>query len=102
MGMMLTGRRVPAAEGQQLGFVNEVVPPGRALAGAKRWAAQILECAPLSVRASKQAAMRGLGLPLEEAMAGRYDGIGAMVKSQDFVEGPRAFSQKRPPKWQGK
>jgi crotonobetainyl-CoA hydratase len=102
MGMMLTGRRVTAAEGQALGFVNEVVPVGQALAGAKRWAAQILECAPLSVRASKEAAMRGLGLQLEEAMAVRYDGIAAMVKSQDFIEGPLAFSQKRPPKWQGK
>ena len=101
MGMMLSGRRVSAAEGQQLGFVNEVVPVGQAVAGAKRWAAQILECAPLSVRASKEAAMRGLGLQLEEAMAVRYDGIAAMVKSQDFIEGPLAFSQKRPPKWQG-
>ena len=102
MGMMLTGRRVSAQEGQQLGFVNEVVPAGQALAGAKKWAAQILECAPLSVRASKQAAMGGMGLPLEEAMAVRYDGIAAMVKSQDFIEGPLAFSQKRPPRWQGK
>jgi enoyl-CoA hydratase/carnithine racemase len=46
--------------------------------------------------------MRGLGLRLEEAMAGRYEGTVAMVKSQDFIEGPLAFSQKRPPKWQGK
>ena len=102
MGMLLTGRRVSAREGLQLGFVNEVVPAGQALAGAKRWAAQILECAPLSVRASKQAALRGLGLPLEDAMAARYDGIAALVKSQDFVEGPLAFAQKRPPRWQGK
>jgi acyl-coenzyme A synthetase/AMP-(fatty) acid ligase len=39
MGMILTGRRVPAAEGQTLGFVNEVVPAGHAVDGAKRWAA---------------------------------------------------------------
>src|SRR6056297_3528021 len=37
MGMILTGRRVGAAEGKELGFVNEVVPEGEALAGAKRW-----------------------------------------------------------------
>jgi crotonobetainyl-CoA hydratase len=102
MGMMLTGRRVSAAEGQQLGFVNEVLPVGKAVEGAKKWAALILECAPLSVRASKEAALRGLGLPLEQAMTGRYDGIAAMVKSQDFIEGPLAFSQKRAPRWQGK
>jgi crotonobetainyl-CoA hydratase len=102
MGMLLTGRRVPAAEGKQLGFVNEVVPVGQALAGAKKWAALILECAPLSVRASKEAAMRGLGLSVEEAQATRFDGIATMVKSKDFIEGPLAFSQKRAPSWQGK
>ena len=102
MGMLLTGRRVPAAEGKQLGFVNEVVPVGQALAGAKKWAALILECAPLSVRASKEAAMRGLGLSVEDAQATRFDGIVTMVKSKDFIEGPLAFSQKRAPSWQGK
>ena len=61
MGMLLTGRRVSAEEGYRLGFVNEVVPAGEALAGARRWADQILECAPLSVRASKQSAYQGLG-----------------------------------------
>src|SRR4030088_2904541 len=44
LGMILTGRRVSAAEGKDLGFINEVVPQGEALAAAKRWAAQILEC----------------------------------------------------------
>ena len=103
MGMLLTGRRVPAAEGKELGFVNEVVPKGQALEAAKVWAAQILECAPLSVRASKQAAMVGLGVAgVEEAQAGKYDQLYAMLKSQDFIEGPKAFAEKRTPNWQGK
>ena len=38
LGMILTGRHVPAQEGYELGFVNEVVPEGQALAGARRWA----------------------------------------------------------------
>jgi enoyl-CoA hydratase/carnithine racemase len=102
MGMLLTGRRVPAEEGRELGFVNEVVAHGELMNSARRWADQIVECAPLSVRASKQAAMQGLdSASVEEAMNGRYDGIHSMFKSADFVEGPRAFAEKRKPNWKG-
>ena len=102
MGMILTGRHVGAAEAQALGFVNEVVPAGQALAGAKRWAAQILECSPLSVRASKQALMRGLDEPsLAEAIRKEreYPAAKALFESQDYVEGPKAFAEKRKPRW---
>ena len=65
--------------------------------------AQILECAPLSVRASKQAAMQGLdATSLEAAQAMRFEQLQLMVRSQDFIEGPLAFSQKRPPQWKGR
>ena len=103
MGMLLTGRRVSAREGFELGFVNEVVPPAELMAAARRWAGEILECAPLSVRASKQCALEGLGAgSIEAAMQGRYDQLGAMLRSEDFVEGPRAFAQKRKPAWKGR
>lgn len=103
MGMMLTGRRVSAVEGERMGFVNEVTKPGELLDVARRWAAEIAECAPLSVRATKQAAHAGLrhGL-IKDAMAEHYPAIGELFKSQDFVEGPLAFAEKRPPKWQGR
>src|SRR5882757_2091487 len=61
LGMILTGRRVSAKEGEALGFVNEVVPD--AVEGARRWAKQIMEASPMSVRASKQAVYRGLAEP---------------------------------------
>lgn len=102
MGMMLTGRRVSAEEGARLGFVNEVVPPEKLLASARRWADQILECAPLSVRATKQCAMEGMRSgSIEDAMAQRYDQLHEMIKSEDFIEGPLSFAQKRKPNWKG-
>ncbi|HEY2709504.1 MAG TPA: enoyl-CoA hydratase-related protein [Caulobacteraceae bacterium] len=105
MGMILTGRRVSAREGLELGFVNEVVAPGELMAAAKRWAALIAECSPMSVRASKQAVLRGLDEPtLEAAIKGqnRYEAVAALYRSDDFKEGPLAFSQKRPPQWKGR
>jgi len=103
MGMILTGRRVTAAEGAAMGFVNEVVPAGEALAGARRWANQILEVSPMSVRASKEAVYRGLDhASLEEAIAGSYPAVEEMKRSADYVEGPLAFSEKRAPQWSGR
>ncbi len=103
MGMLLTGRRVSAEEGERLGFVNEVVAPEDLLSAAHRWADQIIECAPVSVRATKQVAMQGLTYgSVEEAMQQRYDQVHAMFHSEDFREGPLAFAQKRKPHWKGR
>jgi len=104
LGMILTGRRVSAQEGQTLGFVNEVVPAVELMAAARRWAKQILELSPMSVRASKQAVYRGLAEhSLADAIANQrdYPAVAAMFRSEDFREGPLAFAQKRPPQWKG-
>ena len=102
MGMMLTGKHVTAAEGQTLGFVNESVPGPQLLAAAERWANEILACSPTSVRATKQAALLGLGLPVEQAMSQSYSLISELFRSEDMMEGVTAFAQKRPPQWKGK
>ncbi|HWU81808.1 MAG TPA: enoyl-CoA hydratase-related protein, partial [Caulobacter sp.] len=105
MGMILTGRRASAQEGVELGFVNEVVPAGEVMAVARRWAQDILACSPMSIRASKQTAHRGLDEPsLETAYRGQdaYPAIKALFKSADVREGPLAFAEKRAPKWIGK
>jgi crotonobetainyl-CoA hydratase len=104
MGMILTGRHVPAREGFELGFVNDVVAPGQALAGAERWANLILQNGPMSIRASKQAIHRGLGVSLEQAIAEQFDypAVRALAASEDYIEGPKAFAEKRPPQWKGR
>jgi len=104
LGMILTGRRVGAKEGEALGFVNEVVAAGELMTAAKRLAKQILELSPMSVRASKEAVYKGLDEgSLADALAhqSRYPAVAAMYRSGDFVEGPRAFAEKRPPQWKG-
>lgn len=102
MGMILSGRRIDAAEAAGMGLVNELVAPDDLLPAARRWADDILKGAPLSVRASKEVAQRGLAhASLEEAHGAFYEGMRSMVKSEDYVEGPKAFAEKRKPVWKG-
>ncbi len=104
MGMMLTGRRVTAEEGLRLGFVTAVVAHAQLMAEARRWAQMILECSPMSVRATKQSVMRSLDVPVLEAAMGNlnYPAYVAMAQSEDAIEGPKAFAQKRKPVWKGR
>src|SRR5258705_10739090 len=94
MGMILTGRHVSAKGGLELGFVNEVVPAGEALAAAERWAETICKNSPMSIRASKQAIQRGLDVSLEHAMAEQreYLPVKVMASTQEYIEGPKASS----------
>ncbi len=99
MGMLLTGKPITAAEGYRLGLVNEVVPGPELLAAAERWARTIAECSPRSLQATKQAALDGLGKPLRDAMFAHYPAVDRLWASEDATEGPRAFAEKRPPRW---
>jgi len=101
MGLMLTARRITAAEAARLGLVNEVVPGRDVMTAAERWASEIRECSPLAVQATKQAALEGLGKPLAEAMATPYPAVQRLFTSEDAIEGPLAFAEKRPPRWKG-
>ena len=105
LGMILTGRRVAAAEGKELGFVNDVVPAAQLMATAKGRAKQIMELSPMSVRASKQAVYRGLNeASVGDALKNQnsYPAVAAMFRSDDLREGPKAFAEKRAPQWKGK
>lgn len=103
MGMMLTGRRVGATEGFELGFVNEVVDAGNALIAALRWADTILEASPVAVRTTKAVVLRGLAGDLQDILSTQdaNPDIVEMWASADAAEGPTAFKEKRRPIWSG-
>lgn len=106
MEMLLTGRRMGADEAARWGIVNRVVPAADLMPAALELARRIASAAPLAVRATKACAMGSLDVGVAEsfaALAGRrfpvYD---AMLASEDVREGPRAFVDKRPPRWSGR
>ena len=102
MGLLLTGRRLGAREAYQAGLVNEVVPLAGLLAAARRWADDILACAPLSVQATKEAVLKGLDLSLPAAVALVPPTMARALVSRDQEEGVAAFREKRAPRWSGR
>jgi enoyl-CoA hydratase/carnithine racemase len=102
MGHLLTGRSMDARRAFDLGLVNQVVPTGQLDACVEEWVADVLRCAPLSVRAIKEAATQSATLPLESAFTKRYTWEERRKDSSDAVEGPLAFTEKRNPVWKAR
>jgi crotonobetainyl-CoA hydratase len=102
MGLLLTGRRAPASELYRMGLVNQVVPAGELDAAVDRWVADVLACAPTSLRAIKQVVQRTAGMTARDAQALRLPAVMAALASADAEEGVRAFQEKRPPAWTGR
>ena len=105
MGMVLTADRVSADEGFRLGFVNQIVAPAELDNVVNDYCERILKCAPLAIAASKESIMSGLGEPdLETAMQAQedYPAFYKWRRSEDVIEGPKAFAEKRTPEWKGR
>ena len=101
MGLLLTGKRIKADEAFRFGLVNEVAPSAGLDEAVERWVADILACAPLSVRAIKQMVRAGAGLSAQDAQMLRLPALVKALKSTDQEEGVRAFQEKRAPVWRG-
>ena len=100
--LVLTAEPVTAQRAMEMGFVNRVVPGERLMDEARALAHRIAANAPLSVRCFKELAYRGLDLGTQGATSLTLDMYDRLLLSEDSVEGPRAFSEKREPQWKGK
>ena len=100
MELLLTGRPITAQRAYDIGLVNEVVAADQLMPTALKWAETICKNGPLAVRTAKEIAVRALGLEsgfvLEKAIGAR------VFASEDAKEGPRAFAEKRPPRFTGR
>ncbi|XVQ15628.1 enoyl-CoA hydratase-related protein [Spirillospora sp. CA-255316] len=100
-GLLLTARKITAAEALDFGLVNEVVPHAELLAAARRWAADIVACSPASIRATKAMADAADGQSVQPSIAEMFalPAVKALFSGPDAAEGPRAFAEKRAPRW---
>lgn len=102
MGYLMRGRPIPAQECLRWGLASEVVSSAELMPAAERWAAEILQSAPLAVRAVKEAARRGQDMSYESRMYMARDVANRILASEDSKEGIRAFQEKRPPVWKAR
>ena len=101
MGMLLTGRRISAAEALECGLVNQVVPDDELDGAVQSWIDDIVACAPLSLKAIKRSAADTAHLTVREARNARLPSLVQALQSRDAEEGVAAFREKRAPVWSG-
>lgn len=100
--LMLTGRTIDAKRAYEIGFVNQVVPRAGLIDAALAMAAEVIECAPLSVTAVRQVVRHTMNMGLDAALEVGKQVCAPLYVSEDAKEGARAFKEKRKPQWKGK
>ena len=101
-GLMMTGRMLGAAEAARLGLVNAVVPEAELDAEVERWVADVVACAPLSLKAIKRSIRATAHLASADARGLKTPELVAALTSADSQEGVAAFREKRAPQWTGR
>ena len=102
MELVLTGRRIPAAEARELGLVNEVAPAGEWLERAVELAQTIASRPPIAARLAKQAVLLAEETALSAGLEAERRLYELSMATEDRVEGMRAFLEKRPPEFTGR
>ena len=102
MEILLTGERIDAQEAHRIGLVNEIVPANRLLARAEELARLIADNGPLAVQACKEAVIRTSGLPLDDAFQIENECGARVMRTEDAVEDPRVFMEKRKAVFKGR
>jgi enoyl-CoA hydratase len=102
MELLLTADMVDAERALAMGLINRVVPADRLMDTAYDYAERIAANAPLAVVATKQSAVEGLALDLESAYENETRHSDRVFETEDAKEGPRAFAEKRPPRWRAR
>ena len=102
MEMVLTGKAISAQRAYEIGLVNTLAEPAQLMTAALELAAEILEGAPLSVRAARDMVRLSTEMGRAAALQAARHASEYAYNSEDAQEGPRAFAEKRKPKWQGR
>ncbi len=102
MEIVLTGKPISAARAYEIGLVNRLVEPDQLMDAAIALALEVLEGAPLSVKAARETVMLSTEMGRSAALQAARAAHELAYKSEDAQEGPRAFAEKRKPLWQGK